>query len=99
VKNARVQEGDQPTGAPDELQAEFESCARELISLVQRINTTNATSRLDSGTLADALAERDVLKLRGAAYRELAAAASTTQARTAIHNSPQSDSRRGAAGR
>ena len=33
-------------------------------------------------TLADALAQRDVLKLRGAAYRELAAAASTTQART-----------------
>jgi hypothetical protein len=64
------------------LQAEFESCARELISLVQRINRTNATSRLDSGTLADALAERDVLKIRGAAHRELAAAASTTQART-----------------
>ena len=54
--------------------------------MFQRINTTNATSRLDSGTLADALAERDVLKLRGAAYRELAAAAATTQARTAIHN-------------
>jgi hypothetical protein len=31
VKNARVQEGDQPAEAPDELQAEFESCARELI--------------------------------------------------------------------
>src|SRR5689334_9564019 len=82
VKNARVQEGDQPADAPDELQAEFENCARELISLIQRINRTNALSRLDSGTLADALAERDVLKLRGAAYRELATAASTTQART-----------------
>jgi methyl-accepting chemotaxis protein len=82
VKNARVQEGDQPAEAPDELQAEFETCARELISLIQRINRTNSSSRLDSGTLADALAERDVLKLRVAAYRELAAAASTTQART-----------------
>ena len=82
LKNARVQEGDQPAEAPDELQEEFESCARELISLIQRINRTNASSRLDSGTLADALAQRDVLKLRVAAYRELAAAASTTQART-----------------
>jgi len=41
-----------------------------------------SSSRLNSGTLADALTERDVLKLRGAAYRELAATASTTQART-----------------
>ena len=56
--------------------------ARELISLVRRINRTNASSRLGSGTLADALAERDVLKLRGTAYRELATAASTTQTRT-----------------
>jgi len=31
--------------------------------------------------LADALAERDVLKIRHSAYRDLATAASTTQAR------------------
>jgi len=53
-----------------------------LISLVRRINRTNASSRLGAGTLADALAERDVLKIRHTAYRELAAAASTTQTRT-----------------
>jgi hypothetical protein len=82
VKNARVQEGDQPAEAPDELQTEFERCAAELISLIQRINRTNASSRLGVGTLADALAERDVFKIRHAAYRELAAAASTTQTRT-----------------
>jgi hypothetical protein len=82
VKNARVQEGDQPAEVPDELQTEFERCAGELISLIQRINRTNASSRLGIGTLADALAERDVLKIRQAAYRELAAAASTTQVRT-----------------
>jgi hypothetical protein len=82
VKNARVQEGDQPAEVPDELQTEFERCAGELISLIQRINRTNSSSRLGVGTLADALAERDVLKIRQAAYRELAAAASTTQVRT-----------------
>jgi Family of unknown function (DUF6847) len=82
VKNARVQEGDQPAESPDELQTEFERCAGEVISLVRRINRTNASSRLGAGTLADALAERDVLKIRHTAYRELAAAASTTQTRT-----------------
>ena len=81
LKNARVQEGDQPAEAPDELQTEFEACAQVLISLVQRINRTNTSSRLGAGTLADALAERDILKVRGTAYRELAAAASTTQTR------------------
>lgn len=82
LKNARVQEGDQPAESPDELQAEFERCAGDVISLVRRINRTNASSRLGAGTLADALAERDVLKIRHTAYRELAAAASTTQTRT-----------------
>jgi hypothetical protein len=50
--------------------------------LIQRINRTNATSQFGDGTLADALAERDVLKIRYNTYRELATAASITQART-----------------
>ena len=82
VKNARVQEGDQPAELPDQLQTEFEHCAGELFSLIRRINQTNASSQLGTGTLADALAERDVLKIRLNAYRELAAAASTIQTRT-----------------
>jgi hypothetical protein len=55
---------------------------RGMNSLVRRINRTNPSSRLGAGTLADALAERDVLKIRHTAHRELAAAASTAQART-----------------
>ena len=82
VKNARVQEGDQPAELPDQIQTEFERCAAELSSLIRRINRTNASSQLGTGTLADALAERDVLKIRLNAYQELAAAASTTQTRT-----------------
>lgn len=81
VKNARIQEGDKPEEAPVELQSELEESAQELTSLIQRINRTNAASRFGNGTLADALAERDVLKIRYNAYRELAAAASTTQSR------------------
>ena len=49
--------------------------------LIQRINRTNAASRFGDRTLADALAERDVLKIRYNAYRELATAAATTQGR------------------
>jgi uncharacterized protein DUF6847 len=82
VKNARIQEGDKPEEDPAELQAELERSARELTTLIQRINRTNATARFGDGTLADALAVRDVLKIRYNAYRELANAASTSQGRT-----------------
>ncbi len=82
VKNARIQEGDAPVEDPVELQAELEKSARELLSLIQRVNRTNGGSSFGSGTLADALAERDVLKIRYNAYRELATAASTSQGRT-----------------
>src|SRR5262249_14072869 len=79
VKNSRIQEGDKPEEDPVELQSELEKSARELTTLIQRINRTNSGSQFGSGTLADALAERDVLKLRYSAYRELANAASTSQ--------------------
>ncbi len=78
VKNARIQEGDKPEEDPVELQSELEKSAQELTVLIQRINRTNAASRFGDGTLA----ERDVLKIRYNVYRELATAASTSQART-----------------
>jgi|SRR5579871_1716556 len=81
VKSARIQEGDKPAEDPVELLSELENSAQELTKLIQRINRTNGASRFGEGTLADALAERDVLKIRCNAYRELAAAASTSQAR------------------
>lgn len=81
VKNARIQEGDKPEEDPVELQAEFEKSAQELTQLIQRINRTNSTARLADRSLADSLAERDALKIRYNAYRELATAASTTQSR------------------
>ena len=82
VKNARIQEGDVPAEDPAALQSELEAVAQELTLLIQRINRTNAATRFGAQTLADALAERDVLKLRYNAYRELANAASTAQGRT-----------------
>ena len=71
----------QPEEDPVELQAELEKSAQDLTLLIQRINRTNAQTRFGNQALADALAERDVLKIRYNAYRELAAAASTTQHR------------------
>ena len=82
VKNARIQEGDTLEEDPIDLQSELEKSARELVLLIQRINRTNSGSQFGTGTLADALAERDVLKMRYNAYRESANAASTAQGRT-----------------
>lgn len=81
VRNARIQEGDTPEEDPAALQAELEKSARELTVLIQRINRTNAASPFGDGTLADRLAERDVLNLRYNAYGELANAASASQSR------------------
>src|SRR5258707_4856180 len=79
VKNAHIQEGDKPEEDPAELQSELEKSARELTLLIQRINRTNAASQFGTGTLGDALAEPDVLKIRYNPDRELANPPSTSQ--------------------
>lgn len=82
VQNAKVQEGDEPAEEPDALLAELERASEELTMYIQRINRTNVTTAFSTiGTLADALAIRDVLKLKIEAYRELAQAAVITQGR------------------
>jgi hypothetical protein len=81
LRNAKVQEGDEPAEEPARLLEEFEEVAAQLTGLIQRINRTNAASELAGSSLTDALAVRDVLRLRQALYRELAEAASVTQSR------------------
>jgi hypothetical protein len=82
LNNARVQEGDQPTEEPQELIAEIERVAQELLDLIQRINKTNSSTIVEAGqTVSDLLAERDVIGLRRTAYAELAAGASARQDR------------------
>jgi hypothetical protein len=82
LRNAKVQEGDQPSEDPRELLAEVERVARELADLVKRINRTNAATPFGDGlNVSDALAERDAVSLRYHLYSELAQAASITQAR------------------
>lgn len=82
LQNAKVQEGDAPAEAPAELLAEFERMAGGLTLLIQRINRTNASTAFEPGpTLADALALRDVTKIKLAVYRDLAQAASISHTR------------------
>jgi hypothetical protein len=81
-RNAKVQEGDAPAENPTDLLAELEQIGTDLVALIQRINRTNAqTSFAEYGTVADAIAFRDVLKLRIGVYRDLAQAATVTQER------------------
>jgi hypothetical protein len=83
VQNARVQEGEQPAEDPNVLLAEMERIAAELVVLIQRINRTNAFTPLepDDMTIADAIAQRDILRLRHGVYTAVANAAVIRQDR------------------
>lgn len=62
--SARYQEGETPAEDAATLLAEAGAVLDELESLIRRINRTNAATTADGGTLTDALARRDVLRLR-----------------------------------
>lgn len=65
VGSARFQEGEEPAEDAAALLAEAGQVLDEFESLVRRINHTNATTAIGSGgTLTDALAHRDTLRLR-----------------------------------
>lgn len=82
LRSAKVQEGDEPAENPQDLIAEVERVAAQLLDLVQRINRTNSrTSYGDERSISDALALRDVLALRRTLYGDLAQTASVTQDR------------------
>ena len=62
--SARYQEGETPAEDAAALLAEAGEVLDELESLIRRINRTNAATVIEGGTLTDALARRDVLRLR-----------------------------------
>ncbi|WP_449407614.1 DIP1984 family protein [Microbacterium maritypicum] len=75
--NARYQEGEEPAEDASALLVEAEEALAELRDLIRCINATNA--RLDlgaDGTMTDALAARDVLRLQHSLLADAAAAAS-----------------------
>lgn len=82
LRNAKVQEGEQPAEDPETLVAEYETLTASLVRLILQINLTNAASQVLGKSMTEALATRDVLKLRHAMYRDLAQAATITQSVT-----------------
>lgn len=63
--NARFQEGEEPTENAEELLTEAGRVLDELEGLIRRINQTNAATQIGpEGTITDALARRDVLRIR-----------------------------------
>lgn len=82
LRSAKVQEGEAPAEDPQDLVAELENVAVQLVDLIKRINKTNSTTAFSEGqSIADALAERDVLVLRRGAYSDLASIAAMRQDR------------------
>ncbi|KAA0959931.1 DIP1984 family protein [Microbacterium sp. ANT_H45B] len=75
--NARYQEGEEPAEDAVALLAEADAALVQLRDLIRRINATNAALDLGAdGTMTDALAARDVLRLRHSLLADAAAAAS-----------------------
>ena len=77
TSNARFQEGEEPAEDAAALLVEADAALAQLRDLIRRINATN--SRLDlgaDGTVTDALATRDVLRLQHSLLTDAAAAAS-----------------------
>lgn len=78
INDARVQEGDEPVEKPDELVTEINKLVKRLEKLVIAINKTNISTKLAEGkSIMEAIARRDMLKLRYQVAKDLADAAVT----------------------
>jgi hypothetical protein len=75
VASARHQEGETPAEDAAALLTEAGAVLDELETLIRRINRTNAATAAGGGTLTDALARRDVLRLRHSVITSAADAA------------------------
>ena len=82
VSNARYQEGETPAEDAARLLAEAGEALDALHVLIRRINRTNAAVVMQGdGTITDALARRDVLRLRHAVVTAAADAAAGSDQR------------------
>ena len=77
LKDARVQEGDDPSESPEKIIENLEADIIRLEELVVAINKTNNMAKLPDGkSLMEAIAQRDMLKMRHQVAKDLANAAS-----------------------
>lgn len=80
--NALVQEGDRPAESPEQLLDALREAIARLQALIRSINATNVSAELDDHvTLADAIVQRDMVKLERDAFEQLVTAASIRQHR------------------
>jgi len=84
TSNCLVQEGERPAEDPAALLAELDETTARLALLISRINRTNCATALDGRTVTDVIAEKDSLKAKLEAYRQVIYEASQT-ARRASH--------------
>lgn len=76
LANARHQDGESPAENASVLLSEFGTVLDRLEVLIRRINRTNSAAMVHDGTITDALASRDVLRMRHKAISAAADAAS-----------------------
>lgn len=62
--NSKVQEGEEPSESPEELQAELDRTVERLEELMACINLTNSRTSHQGKTLTELLARRDCLKIK-----------------------------------
>jgi len=75
--SALIQEGDEPPENPQTLLEELERLFGQLETLISAINRTNIQVVLPNGkTVTEALAQRDILRLRGSVLHGVAEIAS-----------------------
>ncbi len=77
MQSALIQEGEQPPENPQELLSDLDQLLSQLVDLIKRINRTNMQTEFTEGvTLADAIAQRDILSLHHSTIDSMAETAS-----------------------
>ncbi|MBY4035964.1 DIP1984 family protein [Rhodococcus fascians] len=82
LANARHQDGESPAEDAGILLSEYNSALDLLEVLIRRINRTNSAAAVRDGTITDALASRDVLRMR---HKAISAAADAASGRNQEH--------------
>ena len=81
TQSAMVQEGETPAEEVEVLLVTYDELMSELCELIKKVNHTNGMTSFGSGSIADAIAERDNLRSRISAHRDLYEAATVQQNR------------------
>lgn len=86
IRNARVQDGEQPAEDPQTLLDDVDRTALRLVELVQSIHRTASKTAFDeNSTLADVMAERDVLGCKRDLLIAVGDAATAGQEHASLH--------------